>query len=129
MSNPTILTGFNNQFGEFINDILRIFPNDKDLLTSKNVINLVRRGNPKLLIKIWKQNIYDIYKEQIDNGDINFFIEKDYKTDLNQLGEADNVVKVIDRLREPIKNMDATNREACMKYIQNLSKLSELYFQ
>lgn len=129
MSNPTILTGFNNQFGEFINDILRIFPNDKDLLTSKNVINLVRRGNPKLLIKIWKQNIYDIYKEQIDIGNINFFIEKDYKTDLNQLGEADNVAKVIDRLREPIKNMDTENQEACMKYIQNLSKLSALYFQ
>tara|TARA_B100000035_G_C21001436_1_gene555116 strand:+ start:566 stop:955 length:390 start_codon:yes stop_codon:yes gene_type:complete len=127
MANP-ILTGFNNQFGEFIEDILRIFPNDKDLITSKNLINLVKKGNPKLLIKIWKENIYDVYSQQIEQGDIGFFIEKDYKKDVKQLGESDKVIQTIERLRDPIRNMDETNQQACMKYIQNLSKLSHMYF-
>ena len=49
MSNP-ILTAFNNQFVEFIEDILRLFPGDKDLLLSKNGILTLKKGNPKLLI-------------------------------------------------------------------------------
>ena len=127
MSNP-LLSGFNNQFSEFIEDILRIFPNDKDLLLSKNMITMVRKGNPKLLIKIWKDNISDVYNEQIEHGDIKFFIEKDYKQDVKVLGEADKVVQTIERLREPIRNMDKENQQACMKYIQNLTKLSQMYF-
>ena len=65
MSNP-ILTAFNNQFVEFIEDILRLFPGDKDLLLSKNGILTLKKGNPKLLIQIWKQFIADIYLKEIE---------------------------------------------------------------
>lgn len=127
MSNP-ILTAFNNQFVEFIEDILRLFPGDKDLLLSKNGILTLKKGNPKLLIQIWKQFIADIYLKEIEAGDISFFIEKDYTNDV-QLLESDKVVEVINRLRNPIREMDQTNRDACMKYIQNMTKLTQMYFK
>ena len=127
MSNP-ILTAFNNQFVEFIEDILRLFPGDKDLLLSKNGILTLKKGNPKLLIQIWKQFIADIYLKEIEAGDISFFIEKDYTNDV-QLLESDKVVEVINRLRNPIREMDKTNRDACMKYIQNMTKLTQMYFK
>lgn len=127
MSNP-ILTAFNNQFVEFIEDILRLFPGDKDLLLSKNGILTLKKGNPKLLIQIWKQFIADVYLKEIEAGDISFFIEKDYTNDVKLL-ESDKVVEVINRLRNPIREMDQTNRDACMKYIQNMTKLTQMYFK
>jgi len=126
MSSP-ILSAFNNQFKEFMDDILRIFPNDKDLMTTKNMMSTLQKGNPRLLIQIWKNFIADPYVSEIEAGDIDFFINKDYKSDVSQLGDSEKIVKAIDRLREPIKNMDNENQQACMKYIQNLSKLSSMY--
>jgi hypothetical protein len=126
MSSP-ILSAFNNQFKEFMDDILRIFPNDKDLMTTKNMMSTLQKGNPRLLIQIWKNFIADPYVSEIEAGDIDFFINKDYKSDVSQLGDSEKIVKAIDRLREPIKNMDNENQQACMKYIQNLSKLSGMY--
>jgi len=126
MSSP-ILSAFNNQFKEFMDDILRIFPSDKDLMVTKNMLSTLQKGNPRLLIQIWKGFIADTYASEIEEGDINFFINKDYKSDVGQLGDSEKIVKAIDRLREPIKNMDSDNQEACMKYIQNLSKLSTMY--
>lgn len=127
MSNP-VLTAFNNQFVEFIDDILLLFPGDKDLLLSKNGILTLKKGNPKLLIQIWKQFIADVYLKEIQEGDISFFIEKDYTSDV-QLLESDKVVEAINRLRNPIREMDQTNRDACMKYIQNMTKLTQMYFK
>jgi hypothetical protein len=126
MASP-ILSAFNNQFKEFMNDILCIFPDDKDLMTTKNMMTTLQKGNPRLLIQIWKNFIADRYANEIEAGNINFFIDKDYKSDVSELGDSEKVVKAIDRLREPIKNMDVQNQQACMKYIQNLSKLSGMY--
>jgi len=126
MTSP-ILSAFNNQFKEFMNDILCIFPDDKDLMTTKNMMTTLQKGNPRLLIQIWKNFIADPYANEIQAGNISFFIDKDYNSDVSELGDSEKIVKAIDRLREPIKNMDAENQQACMKYIQNLSKLSGMY--
>lgn len=126
MTSP-ILSAFNNQFKEFMNDILCIFPDDKDLMTTKNMMTTLQKGNPRLLIQIWKNFIADPYANEIEAGNISFFIDKDYNSDVSELGDSEKIVKAIDRLREPIKNMDAENQQACMKYIQNLSKLSGMY--
>ena len=128
MASP-ILLAFNNQFTEFMDDIVRVFPSNKDILTTKNMMATLRAGNPRLLVKIWKSFIADPYSTEIENGDISFFIDKDYVSDLQQMGDADKIVRSIDRLRDPIRNMERSNQDACMKYIQNLSKLSTIYFQ
>jgi len=106
---------------------LCIFPNDKDLMTTKNMMTTLQKGNPRLLIQIWKNFIADPYANEIEAGNISFFIDKDYNSDVSELGDSEKIVKAIDRLREPIKNMDDENQQACMKYIQNLSKLSGMY--
>jgi hypothetical protein len=128
MSSP-ILTAFNNQFSEFMDDIISIFPENKDLITTKNMMTTLRKGNPRLLIQIWKNFINDPYSAEIEKGDITFFIDKDYGADIQKMNDTDKILKGIDRLRNPIKSMDKLNQNACMKYIQNMSKLSAMYFQ
>ena len=119
-----LLSVFNDHFSEFVNDIQNVFPDDADLLTAKNALITIRKANPKLLVKIWISYVVTPYKQQIDSGDIKFFINKDYSSDLVRNDNADKIMESIDRLRNPIKNMNPENQAKTMKYIQNLSKLS-----
>jgi hypothetical protein len=121
-----LVTVFNDHFSEFVTDIQTIFPTDPDILTAKNGLLAIRKANPKLLVKIWFNYIYNPYKEHIDAGDINFFLTKDYSVDLAQNENVDKIMESINRLRNPIKEMSVENQSKSMKYIQNLSKLSKL---
>lgn len=124
MSN--ILTAFNDHFFEFLNDIHKVFPEDADILTAKNALLTVRKANPKMIVKIWNVFIVGKYKSEIEAGNIDFFINKDYSTDVSSAANSDKIMDSINRLREPIKNMSLDNQTKVMKYIQNLTKLSEL---
>lgn len=120
------LTIFNNHFNEFFDDIHNVFPNDADILTAKNSLSAIRKANPRLLVGIWLSYIYFKYKDQIDAGDINFFLEKDYSEDLSNMSSK-KVMEAIDRLRSPVKAMNLEDQQKVMKYIQNLSKLALMY--
>lgn len=119
-----LLSVFNDHFSEFVNDIQSVFPDDPDILTAKNALIAIRKANPKLLVKIWVKYVITPYKSQIDSGDINFFINKDYSSDLIKSDNADKIMESIDRLRNPVKQMSPENQVKTMKYIQNLSKLA-----
>ena len=121
-----LVTVFNDHFSEFVNDIHGVFPDDPDILTAKNALLTIRKANPKLLVKIWIQYVFSPYKNQIENGDINFFLTKDYSNDFVSNDKADIIMKSIDRLRKPVKDMSPENQSKTMKYIQNLSKIALL---
>jgi hypothetical protein len=126
-SNSTILTAFNDHFVEFLDDVIRVFPDDSDILASKNSASLIRKANPRLIIQIWNSYVVGRYKDMIDAGNIDFFINKDYSDDLVHADNSKKIVEVIDRLRNPIKMMTPEDQEKTMKYIQNLTKLSAIY--
>ena len=121
-----LVTVFNDHFSEFVNDIQSVFPEDPDILTAKNGLTAVRKANPKMIVKIWKVFIAEKYRDQIIAGDIAFFIDKDYGADISTAQNSDKIMESINRLREPVRNMDPKNQAKVMKYIQNLTKLSEL---
>lgn len=123
----TILTAFNDHFIEFLDDIITVFPEDSDILASKNSMLLIRKANPRLIIQIWNSYIVGKYKSMIDAGNIDFFINKDYTGDLIHADNSKKIVEVIDRLRNPIKSMLPEDQAKTMKYIQNLTKLSTIY--
>jgi hypothetical protein len=123
----TILTAFNDHFMEFVNDIISVFPNDADILTAKNSFTLIRKANPKMIIKIWHKYVVEKYEDIIESGDISFFISKDYKDDLTNADNSEKITEAIDRLRNPVKLMTPEEQQKVMKYIQNLKKLSTIY--
>ena len=128
MSNKSgILSVFNDHFFEFVNDVQSVFPDDVDILTTKNSLTLIRKANPKMIIKIWKSFIVDKYQKQIEAGDIGFFLEKDYSEDLQNSDHSQKIMEAINRLREPIRNMTSENQQKTIKYIQNLTKLALVY--
>ena len=122
----SILTAFNDHFFEFVNDIQEIFPDDHDLLVSKNSLMLVRKANPKMIVKIWNAYVVGKYKSEIEAGNLDFFINKDYSSDFANANNSDKIIEAIDRFRQPIKNMSEENKTKSIKYIQNLTKLATL---
>ena len=123
----TILRAFNTHFFEFIDDILRIFPENRELKDAKTAFELFKKFNPTSIIKAWQTFVYTPYKDVIDSGNIEFFFNKDYSQDLTNFANAGEIMKTIDVLREPIRNMAHDNKNHCMNYIKNLCKLSSMY--
>jgi hypothetical protein len=129
MSNPNnnnMLTIFNDHFVEFITDIHNVFPEDPDILAAKNSLIAIRKANPKLIVKIWIKYVATPYQDRIMVGDINFFIEKDYSNDLTKSNNQDQIMESINRLRNPVKQMNPDNQQKTMKYIQNLCKIASM---
>ena len=124
-----LMNAFNDHFFEFIDDIESVFVNDLSIKKVKSALTLIRKMNPALIIKIWHKYISSNYEKEINDNNINFFIEKDYKNDLVNIDSSDNITKHIDCLREPIRNMGKENQDKSFKYIQNLCLLSKLYAQ
>ena len=123
----SIVSAFNSHLVDFFEDIQSIFPDNVDILTGKNSILAFKKVNPALIIRIWATYIASVYSEQIENNDLSFFIGKDYKDDLVYTSNAENIMAIINRVREPISRMNPQDQIKTMKYIKNLSKLSMLH--
>jgi hypothetical protein len=121
-----ILTAFNDHFMDFVSDIQSVFPDDPDILATKTALSAVRKANPKMIVKIWNAYVVGKYKSEIEAGNIDFFINKDYAGDVSSASNSDKIMDSINRLREPIKQMTPENQAKTMKYIQNLTKLSAM---
>jgi hypothetical protein len=125
----TILRAFNNHFFELFDDLIRVLPENREISYAKNSFETIKRANPTAIIKSWYNFVFLPYKDVIDNGNLTFFIDKDYCSDLSHLNKSEEIIKMIDNIRNPIREMDDVNKTHSLKYIQNLCKLSNLYHQ
>ena len=107
--------------------MIRVFPDDKDILLAKNCLLFIRKANPKLILIVWTTDVIGKYKPQILEGNIDFFIHKDYSGDIKPDKYQKQIMDSIDRLRDSVAMMEQENRLKIVKYIQNLTKLAELY--
>lgn len=128
-SKQDLMRAFNNQFEEMIDDVERIFPKNKDIVASKSAITMMKKANPKMLINIWKMHVFDKYSSHIEAGDIDYFLNKDYSEDLEMdQSSSKKVLEGIDRLRQPIKDMEQENKDIMLQYLRNMNNLTKLYF-
>lgn len=124
-----LLKTFNDQFMQFVEDIISVFPSDPDLILAKNAFIFFKKSNPKIIIDVWYRYVVTKYKNTIASGDISFFLEKDYGEDTANLSQwSAKSMDAINRLRGPIKNMNPENKAKSMKYCQNLTILCSNYW-
>lgn len=120
-----IMKAFLNQFTDFVEDVYSVFPDNADIESAKTALFLIKKTNPRILMNAWVTYIVGPYTEEIEKGDIGFFLNKDYTQDLEYMGNA--VMQKVDALRGPVRDMGADNQAKSMKYIQNLTKLAKLH--
>ena len=125
-----ILKTFNKQLTEFIEDISQIFPGEKDVIVLSTFMRTVMYGKPRAIIDVWYKFISLKYNKEIENGEIEYFLNKDYSEDLQSAPGSSETLDTINKLRTTIKlafDQDE-NREKTIKYMQNITKLSNLYY-
>ena len=127
MCNNTIFTDtFNNHIDEFIEDLLLLYPDDKDIKTGKRYLSTVSLVNKSFILKSWHWHSSK-FKNEIESGDITFFLERDYKDVMSDEYDKNYSYYIINRIKALVKKMDNENLKKAVKYIQNLTKLSCLY--
>ena len=120
----TIQRAFNSHFIELLEDIVRIYPENAEMLFAKTSFEQLKRMNPTAIIKAWYNRIYIRYKDELDAGNLDFFFEKDYQSDVSGKGD---ILQIIDSVRGPLQHMSEENRKHTISYLHNLCKLSSLY--
>ena len=127
MDQRQILTAFNDHFMEFVDDVQVVFPDNDDIATVKTSLQSFRKTNPRLILLSFKEYVINQYRQEIADGNIEFFVDKDYKQDLSGVGSAKIILEKIDCLRKPIREMRQEDQEKVLRYMQNLMKLSDMY--
>ena len=128
MDKSTILKAFNNQFEEFLEDVEVLFPNNTDIKTSKTGLTMLRKANPKMIVSVWYRYICLKYEDEIENENLDYFLTKDYSSDLRMdEGASNKVMEGIDKIREPLRQLDQDNRKKTLQYLKNMNQLSKMY--
>ena len=123
----SINKAFNSLLFSFLDDIISIFPEQVDIATAKTSMMSFKQMNPSILVKSWYKMVYLPYAGVINGGDVSFFFDKDYTSDLQSVPNGKELMRMIDNIRGPIRTMDPTNQAHCAEYVLKLSKLSEMY--
>ena len=128
MNKSQVIEAFNAHFMEFVKDIEVVVPNDNDIISSRKTLNKTLILMPKMLIRMFQESFVRFYRTQIESGDLAFFIDNDYKKTHGYKDSDDPwILEKIDCLRGPVRNMSDNDKDNVIKYLQNLTKLSDLY--
>ena len=126
-SKSTVLQGFNKVFFDFFDDISHILPENPHVIAAINAFSTIRKANPTTICKGWHKFVVIPYGDEIQQGNISFFFDKDYTNDLQKLKNSNQILDIIDTIREPMKNIGDENRVHVATYIQQLSRLAVAY--
>ena len=127
MDKSSILKAFINHFDEFIEDILKVYPEHPKLLKCKMYFDGLKKTNPRIIITVWKEYVNSKYRDLITNGDVQFFLNRDFNDDIQDTSNPNKVQHEIEELRSIVKTFSDDNLNKSMKYVQNLTKLSDMY--
>ena len=129
MDKKFIYKTFNNEFMLFLNFLIESFKTSDEINTLKTAITLLTKYNPTKLIYLFNYYVTLPYDKIIQKGDYKYFENKDYSADVTDLKEnSEYVLKSYNNMRETIAKEPLKNKKISMKFIQNLSSLSKLYY-
>lgn len=117
----SFLSAFTDVVIRFNDELIELYPDEQEFKTGKTAIMLVKRTNPRMLLNIFKAYITP-WREQIEKRDETFFMEKDYKEEV--VGDQ-NILMLIERLKEKWSYIGDVNQLAIWKYLQTLVVLMD----
>jgi hypothetical protein len=125
MNHPLVLSTFITQLDECLEDISKVYSSDARFVRCKLYLDTLKKTNPRMIITTWKTQVADKYEQHILEGDIDYFLNKDYTQELPMYNPT--IDQAIQDLRKAIQSMSEENKKKSIQYIQNLCKLSKLY--
>ena len=122
MDRVTNMQAFNVQLFEFMDHLLVLFPQNFSLKKGIKSLETIKRMNPTLIIKVWYNQIYLVHKKQIEEYDINFFLN-----DFTEIQSGKEIMLILDSLKQSIDAIDKTEKQSVVEQIFRISMLSKMY--
>ena len=124
------------KFNEIYFDLLKTMKENsdknKDFENFYNKNFFIKKTNIKLFIKVWYQSITTLYKHEIMEGNIDYFIKKDFSKDIEDNLEFSNTYSIdtyIHYFKEIYHNLEEKYVNDFVLKVQSLTLLSDMYYQ
>ena len=117
MSKKMFIEAFYSQFGEFLKELSKMYPEDKDFSDFASNLSVMKYMNPMYPINFVKSDVVDKYKDKILSRDESFFLNSE---EIQQSADIDIVYK----LKTYISGMTSENKEVVWSYIEIITKLT-----
>jgi hypothetical protein len=114
------LEKFNTTFNEFIDDIIRIFPNDEELKMYKAALRTAVCLNDKMIINIFNETIVNNYESQLLSRDETFFLNYDYTEVV-----SNDYIAILNKIKKCWSLINENDRNNVWKYFKVLILLSK----
>tara|TARA_Y100000992_G_C21032926_1_gene381223 strand:- start:237 stop:638 length:402 start_codon:yes stop_codon:yes gene_type:complete len=131
MDTDKFYTIFNTKITEFLNDLIRLFPDDADFKMYKTAITLAKLADEKKPLQYYKKFVTEEYKEHIRNKNDKFFLNHDYKEILNdseltnEINNGNFSSQIVNRLKDYWSQISDENKEIVWNYFTLFLKISE----
>jgi len=118
MSKKLFIEAFYTQFGEFLGELSKMYPDDKDFPAFATNLSVMNYMNPMYPIKFIKTDVIDKFDDKITTRDESFFLTN---KDIQESADID----IIYKLKNYITDMSPQNKEVVWSYIQIITKLTK----
>lgn len=123
---------FNAQLLLLLGEIQRALPDNAHITMAITEIGKAKKINPMIPIRMWKNMVAVPYGDRIKAGDLDFFLEKDYSSDLASLNisgaQAQIFIDAIDDgIRGPMRSLLATHRDDFTNRLGILVRLADAF--
>jgi len=120
----TLLTAFNNTLLKFITELISTYPQENTFTVLKTTISLMKRINPRKVLKIFTKNI-EHFREQLMSRDEAFFINDNYGVIINDTDNKEDAWKLVDKLKLYWKDTNQNNKDIIWDYFNILLTISD----
>jgi len=120
----TLLTAFNNTLLKFINELISTYPQENTFAVLKTTISLMKRINPRKVLKIFTTNI-EQFREQLLCRDETFFLNDNYSIIINESDNKEDAWKLVDKLKLYWKDTNQKNKDIIWDYFNVLLTISD----
>ena len=127
MSKTLIATSFNKQLGDFISDLMAVYPQDETFKLAKKTLAIIELADERKPIQVFSAYV-PLYREKVRTRDESFLLN-DSHDDIQTAAAEYGVNKIIDRLKNYWREMATENKDAVWKYLQVLIALSDKYIK
>ena len=119
MSKKVLIDAFYSQFGELLNQLATMYPDDPDFAVFVDNLGFARSMNPMLPINIIKTEVLDTCLDKIKAHDETFFMNYEYTSH----EEVD--LDIVNKLRKYYGSMSDLSKEIVWRYIDVITRIAE----
>lgn len=126
-----VFTKFNEIYLDLLQTMKTNSGNNKDFDSFYKQNLFIKKANLKMFIRVWHSHITSIYKKEIMDGNIDFFLCKNYEKDISENGEFSKTYSIqsyIQQFKQMYDSLDKSLMHDIFEKIQSLTLLSDLYY-